>query len=212
MKAITIYKASAGTGKTYTLAARYIALLLQDIPASSILAVTFTNKATAEMKQRIIEYLYAIGQSLPEADGVRQTILQFLPAPTPRYPYNQPEFISSQAQKALKSILLDFDHFTVCTIDSFLQTLLSGLARDLGYTAHFKVELSDKEVIEKQSTTSCVTLPTHPVCEAGSKDLSSSAWTTKRLGCPPATQGSGQGTDPRDLPASWQRTQRRPVL
>lgn len=125
MKAITIYKASAGTGKTYTLAARYIALLLQDIPASSILAVTFTNKATAEMKQRIIEYLYAIGQSLPEADGVRQTILQFLPAPTPRYPYNQPEFISSQAQKALKSILLDFDHFTVCTIDSFLQTLLS---------------------------------------------------------------------------------------
>ena len=118
MKAITIYKASAGTGKTYTLAARYIALLLQDIPASSILAVTFTNKATAEMKQRIIEYLYAIGHSLPEADGVRQTILQFLPAPTPRYPYNQPEFISSQAQKALKSILLDFDHFTVCTIDS----------------------------------------------------------------------------------------------
>lgn len=149
MKAITIYKASAGTGKTYTLAARYIALLLQDIPASSILAVTFTNKATAEMKQRIIEYLYAIGHSLPEADGVRQTILQFLPAPTPRYPYNQPEFISSQAQKALKSILLDFDHFTVCTIDSFLQALLSGLARDLGYTAHFKVELSDKEVIEK---------------------------------------------------------------
>lgn len=182
MKAITIYKASAGTGKTYTLAARYIALLLQDIPASSILAVTFTNKATAEMKQRIIEYLYAIGHSLPEADGVRQTILQFLPAPTPRYPYNQPEFISSQAQKALKSILLDFDHFTVCTIDSFLQTLLSGLARDLGYTAHFKVELSDKEVIEKQSTTSCVTLPTHPVCEAGSKDLSSSAWTTKKAG------------------------------
>lgn len=103
MKAITIYKASAGTGKTYTLAARYIALLLQDIPASSILAVTFTNKATAEMKQRIIEYLYAIGQSLPEADGVRQTILQFLPAPTPRYPYNQPEFISSQAQRLLRA-------------------------------------------------------------------------------------------------------------
>lgn len=149
MKAITIYKASAGTGKTYTLAARYIALLLQDIPASSILAVTFTNKATAEMKQRIIEYLYAIGQSLPEADDVRQTIQQFLPAPSERYPYNDPDFISLQAQKALRDILRDFDHFTVCTIDSFLQTLLAGLARDLGYTAHFKVELSDTEVIEK---------------------------------------------------------------
>ncbi len=148
-KAITLYKASAGTGKTYTLAARYIALLLQDVPASSILAVTFTNKATAEMKQRIMEYLYAIGQNLPEANGIRQTIRQFLPASTTEHPYDNAAYISQQARKALHEILIDFDHFTVCTIDSFLQTLFAGLARDLGYTAHFKVELSDKDVIEK---------------------------------------------------------------
>ena len=55
-----VYSASAGTGKTYTLAARYIALLMDsadDRAYRHILAVTFTNKATAEMKQRILSWL-----------------------------------------------------------------------------------------------------------------------------------------------------------
>ena len=60
-----VYSASAGTGKTYTLAARFIALLMDsadDKAYRHILAVTFTNKATAEMKQRILSWLYRMGQ------------------------------------------------------------------------------------------------------------------------------------------------------
>lgn len=59
---ITICRASAGTGKTYTLAAYYVGLLLSGEDYRSILAITFTNKATAEMSERIIGYLHSIAQ------------------------------------------------------------------------------------------------------------------------------------------------------
>ena len=59
---VTLCKASAGTGKTYTLAAYYVGLLLSGEDYRSILAITFTNKATAEMSERILAYLYAISQ------------------------------------------------------------------------------------------------------------------------------------------------------
>ena len=60
---LTVYKASAGSGKTFTLAAEYIALMLmkqQDDEFQHILAVTFTNLATSEMKDRILTYLYSM--------------------------------------------------------------------------------------------------------------------------------------------------------
>ena len=69
-KPLTIYKASAGSGKTFTLAVEYIKLLIRD-PQNFryTLAVTFTNKATEEMKTRILGKLYGIANSLPDADG-----------------------------------------------------------------------------------------------------------------------------------------------
>ena len=65
---LTLYKASAGSGKTFTLAVRYIAMVVRE-PSDyrHILAVTFTNKATAEMKQRILSQLYGIGNGLEES-------------------------------------------------------------------------------------------------------------------------------------------------
>ena len=62
---LTVYKASAGSGKTFRLAVQYITMLIKS-PEDyrHILAVTFTNKATAEMKQRILSQLYGIGHSL----------------------------------------------------------------------------------------------------------------------------------------------------
>ena len=66
---LVIYRASAGTGKTFTLAVEYIKLLVQS-PTNyrRILAVTFTNKATAEMKERILSQLYGIGHGLAESE------------------------------------------------------------------------------------------------------------------------------------------------
>ena len=74
---ILVYKASAGSGKTFTLAVQYIRQLIED-PYSyrRILAVTFTNKATTEMKERILSQLYGIATSLKSSDGYLKEIMK----------------------------------------------------------------------------------------------------------------------------------------
>ncbi len=144
----TIYKASAGSGKTFTLAADYITMLL-DRNASQgalqdafkhILAVTFTNKATAEMKQRILQHLYGIAFRLEESDELFEKVRERL-SDIPE------ETLRKHAALALKSILHDYDRFSVTTIDSFFQTLLTNLAHELGLSANFRVDLNDREAL-----------------------------------------------------------------
>ena len=68
VKPLTVYKASAGSGKTFTLATEYIKLLVKNpLSYRNILAVTFTNKATEEMKTRILSQLYGIWKQLPDS-------------------------------------------------------------------------------------------------------------------------------------------------
>lgn len=143
---LTIYKASAGSGKTYTLAATYIANLLaddDDFPHKHQLAVTFTNKATAEMKERILQYLYNIATSHDDSDGFFLTLREKVPARITN------SMMRSRARNALLNIIHDYDHFHVTTIDSFFQSLLASLAHELGLSASFKVELGDKDVMAK---------------------------------------------------------------
>ena len=77
VKPLTVYKASAGSGKTFTLATEYIRLIVEN-PTSyrNILAVTFTNKATEEMKMRILSQLYGVWQGLPESENYLQVIVE----------------------------------------------------------------------------------------------------------------------------------------
>ena len=75
-KQLQVFRASAGTGKTFTLAARYIALLLDGQDFRSILAVTFTQKATAEMKGRILETLYGLKMGLEDAKPYLDAIME----------------------------------------------------------------------------------------------------------------------------------------
>ena len=80
-----VYSASAGSGKTFTLAARYIALLMEGESFDRILAVTFTQKATAEMKQRIMAYLYAIGTgTMKEDDAFLHTVEEYMEGELPK--------------------------------------------------------------------------------------------------------------------------------
>ena len=137
---LTVYKASAGSGKTFTLAVEYIRLLVA-VPMNYCytLAVTFTNKATQEMKLRILSKLYGIANSLPDADDYYKKVKKSFPNLTERV-------IRNRAGDALSLLVHDYSRFRVETIDSFFQRVLRNLARELGLTASLKVMLNDKEV------------------------------------------------------------------
>jgi len=139
---LTLYKASAGSGKTFRLAVRYITMLVKS-PESyrHILAVTFTNKATAEMKQRILSQLYGIGYGLSGSDDYFREVRKAVSA--------DESTIRRNAVTALNNILQDYGHFRVETIDSFFQTVLRGLARELHIGAGLTLELDTEAVIDE---------------------------------------------------------------
>ena len=146
---LIVYKASAGSGKTFTLALQYIKTLLEQESRhtySHILAVTFTNKATAEMKDRILQQLYGIWKGLPSSDDYLAALQKELQADGIRL---TSEDIRQRAGESLCQILHDYNRFRVETIDSFFQSVLKNLAHELSLTANLKVDLHDKEVLNK---------------------------------------------------------------
>ena len=119
-----IYKASAGSGKTFTLAVNFIRMLIEHPDDyRHILAVTFTNKATAEMKQRILGKLYGIAYNTPDATAYFEEVK--------RATQLSDETIRQRARESLDMLIHDYSHFRVETIDSFFQSVLRGLAREL---------------------------------------------------------------------------------
>ncbi len=145
---LSIYKASAGSGKTFALAVEYIVGLLQknaEREFERTLAVTFTNKATAEMKSRILETLYGLKMELEDAKPYLNAIIKHFNEEGS--PITQQQ-VSQQAGKALTAILHDYSHFRVETIDSFFQSILRNMARELGLAANLQVELSHDEIID----------------------------------------------------------------
>lgn len=139
MSKLLVYKASAGSGKTYRLAAEYIKQLLKN-PESykSILAVTFTNKATAEMKGRILNELFKISKG--EVSNIGSEITQELNLNTAD--------LKDRAQKALSLILHDYSRFSISTIDSFVQRVIQALLWEIGEQGGVDIELDNVPVLE----------------------------------------------------------------
>ncbi len=135
-----IYKSSAGSGKTYTLVREYLRLALErPTYYRHILAVTFTNKATSEMKTRVIESLsdFVNGKDNPMATELK-AILELDNAA-----------FQKKSQEVLSNILHGYAHFSVSTIDAFFQKIIRSFAKEVGLYGGFKLELEQDQVLDR---------------------------------------------------------------
>jgi len=140
---LKVGRASAGSGKTFTLTVEYITLLVEN-PDNyrHILAVTFTNKATTEMKTRIIQTLHSISAQLPEGEKYLRILIDHF------RPLKKEAEIWENCTHALSLILHDYTHFRIETIDSFFQSIIRDLARELNLTANLRIDLDQDEALE----------------------------------------------------------------
>ncbi len=139
---LNIYRASAGSGKTYRLTQDYIHLLLdprRERTYRHILAVTFTNKATEEMKSRILRELHALAKG--DGSGYRAALAS-------RYGM-APAEVDARARKVLVELLHDYSAFSVSTIDSFFQQVIRAFARDIGVNGAYTLELDSDRTLEQ---------------------------------------------------------------
>ena len=134
---IELFSASAGAGKTHRLTGEYIKrLFIGEAQYRHILAVTFTNKATEEMKSRILNELYII------ASGRESRFMQEL---LPLVGGSQQK-LRARARVILSQILHDYSLFNVSTIDRFFQSVMRAFARELGKMVSYGVELDEKSI------------------------------------------------------------------
>jgi len=137
---LTVYRASAGAGKTHTLTGEYLKLLFTHPYAyRRILAVTFTNKATDEMKSRIIEELYNL------ASGKKSDYLEKLCSE-----YSKTESqIRKEAKQYLINILHDYAAFNISTIDRFFQQTMRAFTREVGLQGGYGIEMDQEMVLSE---------------------------------------------------------------
>ncbi|WP_299314296.1 UvrD-helicase domain-containing protein [uncultured Aquimarina sp.] len=142
----TIYNAAAGAGKTYTLVKAYLVALLTGEykdAYKNILAITFTNKAVAEMKTRVIENLVGIRSA--EISSKYELLLNDIIQETGL----EKEVVKQKADRILKSILHNYAAFDIVTIDTFTHRVIRTFARDLGIPMNFEIEMDTESLIEE---------------------------------------------------------------
>ncbi|HVN59456.1 MAG TPA: UvrD-helicase domain-containing protein [Bacteroidales bacterium] len=137
---VTRYNASAGSGKTYKLTSIYLEKLFESKNSyKRILAVTFTNKAAAEMKRKIL------GRLLSLSAGAGSEMLRQLSSSTGK----SEEELTSAAGSSLHAILHDYSNFSVGTIDSFFQKVLKAFTREIGLNHGYIIEIDHSIILKK---------------------------------------------------------------
>ncbi|MBY0245228.1 MAG: UvrD-helicase domain-containing protein [Sphingobacteriaceae bacterium] len=147
-KPLKILQASAGSGKTFSLTVHYLTLLFSsDTKYRDILAVTFTNKATEEMKSRILEVLKGFAEGNSKYDGYRDRVLAHYEGV---YDYKS---LDEKADTIYRKILHDYSRFSIQTIDGFVQKVVRSFAFELGLESGYGIEMNyDKikvDLVEK---------------------------------------------------------------
>ncbi len=141
-----VYNASAGSGKTFTLVKEYLKILLQsDNPYlfQKILAITFTNKAAGEMKERVLKNL--LNFSTNDSTDISNDMLQLMINETGL----DKEQIRIKSNRILQNILHKYSDFHIKTIDSFTNKLIKSFAFDLGMSLDFEVELDTDSILKE---------------------------------------------------------------
>ncbi len=144
VKPFKIYNASAGSGKTYTLVREFIVLALSEQRPDafrSILAITFTNKASAEMKARVLDALEKMANEHPKTAHLVEEIAKKMGI--------KPELLPEKAANLLRSIMHQYGDFSIGTIDSFMHRVVRTFAYDLHLPVSFSVELDKTNLIKQ---------------------------------------------------------------
>lgn len=145
MKSLLIYKASAGSGKTFTLVQEYLRLLLKEQDPyrfKRIMAMTFTNKAALEMKERVIDALFQLATQSNEKE--RKFALN-----TAENLVLKPEELRERSEKAISAILHNYSDLNIQTIDKFNVRLIRSFIRDLDMSNDFEVLVDTDEFYQK---------------------------------------------------------------
>ncbi|MFK5878205.1 MAG: UvrD-helicase domain-containing protein [Flavobacteriaceae bacterium] len=141
-KQFQVYNASAGSGKTFTLVKEYLKILLDtdDIYRfQNILAITFTNKAAAEMKERVLKNLRDF------SEGKQGDLFEKIKKECNL----SEEKIQARSKRVIHSILQNYSAFNITTIDSFTHRIVRSFAFDLGLSLNFEVEMDAKTIIDE---------------------------------------------------------------
>jgi len=142
MSNLHVYKASAGSGKTYQLTWYYLEMLFSDPYAfKSTLAVTFTNKAAGEMKDRILYSLYSLSKGNNDTEAYQQGL-------TEKFSLTKEE-VKSKAFMILSLVLNDYSSFYVRTIDRFFQHIIRGFTFEIGLQSGFTLELKTDRILQE---------------------------------------------------------------
>ena len=149
-----VYKASAGSGKTYALAKEYLKMAFSLGPGRldegfrSILAITFTKKATGEMKDRILDDLEKIARkpAVPHSGGIAADVLDAL---NDDGIATTPEQLQEMAARLRSTILHHYSDLSVSTIDSFMHRIVRTFAHDMGQPMNFDVMLDEDKIVDE---------------------------------------------------------------
>lgn len=137
---LLLIKAAAGSGKTYRLTGEYLRLLFSDESRyKHILAVTFTNKATDEMKARIVTELYTLSNKGKSG---------YLSGLMAEFGMTESQ-VRNKSTRILENILHDYSSFSISTIDKFFQQTMRAFTREMGLSGGYKLEFDDRSVLSE---------------------------------------------------------------